>query len=130
MKHTHKHQGQGRSDVRLQPRTLLALERTVLKHLEGNPDPKHPHTVTSLLDTLLSFLLLSQEQLQDETRQKMALGSRVRALEEEKNGLMERLEEEEERAKELNRQIQTHTQQVNQLELLLHIYLKHMSNNL
>ncbi len=44
----------------------------------------------------------------------MALGSRVRALEEEKNGLMERLEEEEERAKELTRQIQTHTQQVNQ----------------
>lgn len=42
----------------------------------------------------------------------MALGSRVRALEEEKNGLMERLEEEEERAKELTRQIQTHTQQV------------------
>lgn len=61
----------------------------------------------------LSFLL-SQELLQDETRQKMALGSRVRALEEEKNGLMERLEEEEERAKELTRQIQTHTQQVNQ----------------
>lgn len=44
----------------------------------------------------------------------MALASRVRALEEEKNGLMERLEEEEERAKELTRQIQTHTQQVNQ----------------
>uniref|UniRef100_A0A4W6FP01 Myosin, heavy chain 14, non-muscle n=1 Tax=Lates calcarifer TaxID=8187 RepID=A0A4W6FP01_LATCA len=56
---------------------------------------------------------LSQELLQDETRQKMALASRVRALEEEKNGLMERLEEEEERAKELTRQIQTHTQQVN-----------------
>lgn len=56
----------------------------------------------------------SQELLQDETRQKMALASRVRALEEEKNGLMERLEEEEERAKELTRQIQTHTQQVNQ----------------
>uniref|UniRef100_A0A3B4TXX6 Myosin-10-like n=1 Tax=Seriola dumerili TaxID=41447 RepID=A0A3B4TXX6_SERDU len=52
------------------------------------------------------------ELLQDETRQKMALASRVRALEEEKNGLMERLEEEEERAKELTRQIQTHTQQL------------------
>lgn len=58
-------------------------------------------------------LLLSQESLQDETRQKMALASRVRSLEEEKNGLMERLEEEEERTKELTRQIQTHTQQVN-----------------
>lgn len=53
-----------------------------------------------------------QELLQDETRQKMTLASKVRALEEEKNGQMERLEEEEEKAKELTRQIQTHTQQV------------------
>lgn len=44
----------------------------------------------------------------------MNLASRVRALEEEKIGLLERLEEEEERAKELSRQIQTHTQQVRQ----------------
>lgn len=42
----------------------------------------------------------------------MALGSRVRALEEEKAGLMERLEEEEEKTRELTRQIQNHTQQV------------------
>lgn len=53
-----------------------------------------------------------QESLQDETRQKMTLATRVRALEEEKNGLMERLEEEEERSKELSRQIQTLSQQV------------------
>lgn len=66
-----------------------------------------------LPNDLLLFLLLPQESLQDETRQKMTLASRVRALEEEKNGLLERLEEEEERAKELARQIQTHTQQVN-----------------
>lgn len=44
----------------------------------------------------------------------MNLATRVRALEEEKIGLLERLEEEEERAKELSRQIQTHTQQVKQ----------------
>lgn len=60
----------------------------------------------------MACFILSQELLQEETRQKLALGSRVRALEDERNGLMERLEEEEERAKELNRQIQTHTQQV------------------
>ena len=64
--------------------------------------------------TTTFFLFLSQEVLQDESRQKMALASRVRALEEEKNGLMERLEEEEERAKELTRQIQTQAQQVSQ----------------
>lgn len=65
-----------------------------------------PFTVGLLVSVLL------QESLQDETRQKMTLATRVRALEEEKNGLMERLEEEEERTKELTRQIQTHSQQV------------------
>lgn len=63
--------------------------------------------------------VLCQEMLQEETRQKLALGSRVRALEEERNGLLERVEEEEERAKELTRQIQTHTQQVHSHALYL-----------
>lgn len=49
----------------------------------------------------------------------MNLASRVRVLEEEKIGLLERLEEEEERAKELSRQIQTHTQQVQQHAVFL-----------
>lgn len=44
----------------------------------------------------------------------MALASRARALEDEKNGLMEKLEEDEERAKEMTRQIQTLSQQVKQ----------------
>uniref|UniRef100_A0A672GZA9 Myosin, heavy chain 14, non-muscle n=1 Tax=Salarias fasciatus TaxID=181472 RepID=A0A672GZA9_SALFA len=56
-----------------------------------------------------------QEQLQDETRQKMMLSSRVRVLDEERNGLMERQEEEEERNKELTRQIQTLTQQLSEI---------------
>uniref|UniRef100_A0A3B4XTT7 Myosin-10-like n=1 Tax=Seriola lalandi dorsalis TaxID=1841481 RepID=A0A3B4XTT7_SERLL len=68
--------------------------------------------LTKEVSSLESQLHDAKELLQDETRQKMALASRVRALEEEKNGLMERLEEEEERAKELTRQIQTHTQQL------------------
>ncbi|KAM9723303.1 uncharacterized protein myh14 isoform 5-T5 [Menidia menidia] len=67
------------------------------------------------VSSLESQLHDAKELLQDETRQKVALASRVRALEEEKNGLMERLEEEEERAKELSRQIQTHTQQLAEL---------------
>ncbi|XP_037641027.1 myosin-10 isoform X4 [Sebastes umbrosus] len=71
--------------------------------------------LTKEVSGLESQLHDAKELLQDETRQKMALGSRVRALEEEKNGLMERLEEEEERAKELTRQIQTHTQQLAEL---------------
>ncbi|XP_042279621.1 myosin-10 isoform X6 [Thunnus albacares] len=67
------------------------------------------------VSSLESQLHDAQELLQEETRQKLALGSRVRALEEERNGLMERVEEEEERAKELTRQIQTHTQQLAEL---------------
>ncbi|KAK5922206.1 hypothetical protein CgunFtcFv8_019492 [Champsocephalus gunnari] len=67
------------------------------------------------VSSLESQLNDAKEQLQDESRQKMAHGSRVRALEEEKNGLMERQEEEEERAKELTRQIQTHAQQLAEL---------------
>uniref|UniRef100_A0A8C2L644 Myosin, heavy chain 14, non-muscle n=1 Tax=Cyprinus carpio TaxID=7962 RepID=A0A8C2L644_CYPCA len=60
--------------------------------------------------------LSTKELLQEETRQKLALGSRVRALEEEKTGLMERLEEEEEKTRELTRQIQNHTQQLSDLK--------------
>ncbi|XP_034053089.1 myosin-10 isoform X6 [Gymnodraco acuticeps] len=67
------------------------------------------------VSSLESQLNDAKEQLQDESRQKMAHGSRVRVLEEEKNGLMERQEEEEERAKELTRQIQTHAQQLAEL---------------
>lgn len=57
-------------------------------------------------------VVLLQELLQDETRQKLALGSRVRALEDEKAALTERVEEEEGKTRELTRQIQTYTQQV------------------
>uniref|UniRef100_A0A673HRL8 Myosin-10-like n=1 Tax=Sinocyclocheilus rhinocerous TaxID=307959 RepID=A0A673HRL8_9TELE len=60
--------------------------------------------------------LSTKELLQEETRQKLALGSRMRALEEEKAGLMERLEEEEEKTRELTRQIQNHTQQLSDLK--------------
>uniref|UniRef100_A0A8C3AF38 Myosin, heavy chain 14, non-muscle n=1 Tax=Cyclopterus lumpus TaxID=8103 RepID=A0A8C3AF38_CYCLU len=63
------------------------------------------------VSSLESQLHDAKELLQDETRQKMSLGLRVRTLEEEKNVLMERLDEEEEREKEMARQIQTHTQQ-------------------
>ncbi|XP_049335999.1 myosin-10 isoform X4 [Astyanax mexicanus] len=68
------------------------------------------------VSSLESQLHDAQELLQDETRQKLALGSRVRALEEEKAVLMERLEEEQEKTRELSRQIQTYTQQLADLK--------------
>ncbi|XP_056299580.1 myosin-10 isoform X2 [Pseudoliparis swirei] len=71
--------------------------------------------LTKDVSSLESQLHDAKELLQDETRQKMALGTRVRTLEEEKNALMERLEEEEEKDKEMIRQTQTHSQQLAEL---------------
>ncbi|KAK1795182.1 hypothetical protein P4O66_010359, partial [Electrophorus voltai] len=68
------------------------------------------------VSSLESQLHDAQELLQDETRQKLALGSRVRALEEEKAALVERVEEEEQKSRELTRQIQTYTQQLAELK--------------
>ncbi|XP_016087656.1 myosin-10-like [Sinocyclocheilus grahami] len=74
------------------------------------------HRLSKDVSSLESQLHDVQELLQEETRQKLALGSRVRALEEEKAGLMERLEEEEEKTRELTRQIQNYTQQLSDLK--------------
>lgn len=46
-----------------------------------------------------------QELLQEETRQKLNLSSRVRQLEEERGGLQEQQEEEEEARKSLEKQV-------------------------
>lgn len=48
---------------------------------------------------------VSQELLQEETRQKLNLSSRIRQLEEEKNNLQEQQEEEEEARKNLEKQM-------------------------
>uniref|UniRef100_A0A452IGJ1 Myosin heavy chain 14 n=1 Tax=Gopherus agassizii TaxID=38772 RepID=A0A452IGJ1_9SAUR len=58
------------------------------------------------LATAESHLQDTQELLQEETRQKLALGSRVWQLEEEKGAVLEQLEEEEAVKANLNRQIQ------------------------
>lgn len=74
--------------------------------------------------------LFQQTQLEEETRQKLALSSRLRQLESEKEALQEQVEEEEEAKKNLDKQIVAMTQnladakkrieeeaeQVNQLE--------------
>lgn len=49
--------------------------------------------------------LHTQELLQEETRQKLNLSSRIRQLEEEKNSLQEQQEEEEEARKNLEKQV-------------------------
>uniref|UniRef100_A0AAY4CXT9 Myosin heavy chain 10 n=1 Tax=Denticeps clupeoides TaxID=299321 RepID=A0AAY4CXT9_9TELE len=59
---------------------------------------------------MLAFL---QELLQEETRQKLNLSSRIRQLEEEKNNLQEQQEEEEEARKNLEKQLATLQAQVN-----------------
>uniref|UniRef100_A0A8C1NFF0 Myosin, heavy chain 14, non-muscle n=1 Tax=Cyprinus carpio TaxID=7962 RepID=A0A8C1NFF0_CYPCA len=88
----------------------LQLELESLSSSLSSSESKS-HRLSKEVSSLESQLHDVQELLQEETRQKLALGSRVRALEEEKAGLMERLEEEEEKTRELTRQIQNHTQQ-------------------
>uniref|UniRef100_A0A8C2K3X5 Myosin, heavy chain 14, non-muscle n=1 Tax=Cyprinus carpio TaxID=7962 RepID=A0A8C2K3X5_CYPCA len=93
----------------------LQLELESLSSSLSSSESKS-HRLSKEVSSLESQLHDVQELLQEETRQKLALGSRVRALEEEKAGLMERLEEEEEKTRELTRQIQNHTQQLSDLK--------------
>lgn len=55
-----------------------------------------------------------QELLQEETRQKLNLSSRIRQLEEEKSNLQEQQEEEEEARRNLEKQLATLQAQVRQ----------------
>ena len=50
-------------------------------------------------------LLIIQAQLEEETRQKLSLSSRLRQIESEKEALHEQLEEEEEAKKNLEKQV-------------------------
>lgn len=53
-----------------------------------------------------------QELLQEETRQKLSLSTRLRQMDDEQNGLREMLEEEEEAKKNVEKQISTLQAQV------------------
>lgn len=53
-----------------------------------------------------------QELLQEETRQKLSISTRLRQMEDEQNGLREMLEEEEEAKKNVEKQISTLQAQV------------------
>lgn len=85
---------------------------------------------THICSETQTICLFQQTQLEEETRQKLALSSRLRQLESEKEALQEQVEEEEEMKKNLEKQVVTMTQnladakkrieeeaeQVNQLE--------------
>lgn len=58
------------------------------------------------------MLAVIQELLQEETRQKLNLSSRIRQLEEERNSLQEQQEEDEEARKNLEKQLLTVQAQV------------------
>lgn len=66
-----------------------------------------------------------QELLQEETRQKLNLSSRIRQLEEEKNNLQEQQEEEEEARKNLEKQVIALQSQVRSQGLHIHIHREH-----
>lgn len=61
--------------------------------------------ITSVLTFNIGLVQNKQELLQEETRQKLNLSSRIRQLEEEKNSLQEQQEEEEEARKNLEKQV-------------------------
>lgn len=73
-----------------------------------------PSTFLFHLWTAWTFCVI-QELLQEETRQKLNLSSRLRQLEEEKNTLQEQQEEDEEARKNLEKQILTLQAQVGHL---------------
>lgn len=62
------------------------------------------------------ILTVIQELLQEETRQKLNLSSRIRQLEEEKSALQEQQEEDEEARKNLEKQMLTVQAQVGQVD--------------
>ena len=61
---------------------------------------------------VLTFYQNEQELLQEETRQKLNLSSRIRQLEEERSSLQEQQEEEEEARRSLEKQLQALQAQV------------------
>lgn len=66
----------------------------------------------------LTHLIVSlQEVLQEETRQKLALNTRLRQLEDDQNSLKEQLEEEEEAKRNLEKQLNTAQAQVHVLDI-------------
>ncbi|XP_013779485.1 myosin heavy chain, non-muscle-like [Limulus polyphemus] len=66
--------------------------------------------------TLEGQLNEAQDLLQEETRQKLALSSKLRQLESDKDNLQEQLEEEEEAKKNLEKQVSTMSQQMQDLK--------------
>lgn len=74
-------------------------------------------TTNSFADVSTAFLAFClssslQELLQEETRQKLSLSTRLRQLEDEKTSLQEMLEEEEESRRNVEKQISTLNAQV------------------
>lgn len=64
-------------------------------------------------------LAVPQELLQEETRQKLSLNTRLRQLEDEQNNLKEQLEEEEEAKRNVERQLQSVQTQVRRTSQLV-----------
>lgn len=63
--------------------------------------------------------MFEQELLQEETRQKLSINTRLRQLEDEQNNLKEQLEEEEEAKKNVEKQLQAAQAQVEHVKLAL-----------
>uniref|UniRef100_A0A667ZP52 Myosin-9 n=1 Tax=Myripristis murdjan TaxID=586833 RepID=A0A667ZP52_9TELE len=113
-------QGKGESEHR-RKKAEAQVQELQVKHAESERQKvelaervakilcQQPHLAVILLHLLIfrSFLYLQQELLQEETRQKLSLGTRLRQLEDDQNSLREQLEEEEEAKKNVEKQLFT-----------------------
>uniref|UniRef100_A0A8B9RC26 Myosin-9 n=1 Tax=Astyanax mexicanus TaxID=7994 RepID=A0A8B9RC26_ASTMX len=75
----------------------------------------HAHKTSCQSQYCVSLCSAVQELLQEETRQKLSMGTRLRQLEDEQNSLREQLEEEEEARKNVEKQLQTSQAQVTEM---------------
>lgn len=69
-----------------------------------------------------------QELLQEETRQKLSLSTRLRQMEDEQNNLREMLEEEEESKKNVEKQVSTLQTQVGALKQSPQFHVPHVNS--
>lgn len=102
---------------------LFALSISVKKKQQPFPSCWRPIVILFKMNLMILLiwlisvcsLSLHQELLQEETRQKLSLSTRLRQLEDEQNNLKEMLEEEEESKKNVEKQVSTLQTQVGPL---------------
>uniref|UniRef100_A0AAR2JG96 Myosin-9 n=1 Tax=Pygocentrus nattereri TaxID=42514 RepID=A0AAR2JG96_PYGNA len=124
-------QGKGESEHR-RKKAEAQVQELQVKHAESEKQRAElAEKVTKLqvLIIILSGLISSGEELlQEETRQKLSFGTRLRQLEDEQNGLKEQLEEEEEARRNVEKQLQAAQAQLGELRKKMEVEAGSLEN--